>query len=226
VATPKQGPQMVTRTVTINAQYQAEPQNLSADDGDELVFQSHASKDCSVYFNPVGVLTSNTYTPVPAGGSSVAIAIGNSLSETVDFVVVKSDQDTTGPYSITVEDGPLPMTVDSEGNCQPTDAAIPANGSLYFDYNQTDPSVPSLIVTFTYADPQHPVFHDESGNAVTSQTLNPGENGKLTAQGTPQSVSYTIAPQPKTDTGGTIKVGSQGTAGEQGSGSGKGHSAG
>lgn len=210
MATPKQGLAVgTTATININSNYQASPPNQTVGAGQTLEFKNQASEDCYIYFNPVGVITPIVNTQVPAGGSA-SIAIPFPLSETVDYVVLKPDGSSVGPYSVTVNDNePLPMTVDSSGNCQPGDAAIPAQGWIYFNYSGTQ----GMVVTFQYDDPGNPVFHDANGNAVTSQNLSPGVNPGLQAQGSPQTVSYTIAPSDAIsgklkDGGGTIKVGS------------------
>ena len=206
MASTKQGPAAVTRTVTIDVLYKASPGNLSVNNGDMLVFRSLAGQDCTVSFVPTGVL--GTSLSVPARGSSQPITIGQNISETVDYLVQGPGGLVTGPYSVTVNNGPLPIAVDSQADASPVDAAIPTNGSLYFDYQQNDPSVKTITVDFTYQDPNAPVFYDPHGVAVYTLTLNPSGRETLTARGTAQLVNYKLTPNPRTGGGGTVKVGS------------------
>lgn len=209
MAQPKEALAAQTKKITINSNYKATEQNVKITAGDSIEFTNQANQACSVSFIPAGVFANQQ---VPANGSAPPQSTSSSQTPiTVDYFVA-GPSSATGPYSITIDDGALPMTVDSYGNCDFDDAAIPNNGTLYFTYNQTGPNPPaSITVDFTMANGQVVFF--ENGQGVTSQTLNPGSNTALQGRGDVKP-SYSFkgtAPQPREGSGGgSIKVGSGG----------------
>jgi|GEM_PF-6311181 len=208
MAQPKEALAPKTKSITINSNYKATEQNVKISAGDSIEFTSQANQACSVSFIPAGVFANQT---VPDNGSAPAQSTSsNQTPITVDYSVVGPNE-TTGPYSITIDDGALPMTVDSYGNCDFDSAAIPNNGTLYFTYNQVGPNPPATI-TVEFTTPNGKIEFFENGQGVTSQVLSPGSNNELQGRGdVDASYSFTGTTQPRQGGGGgTIKVGSGG----------------
>jgi hypothetical protein len=208
MAQPKEALAVKTKRINIDPNYDVSEQNVKINAGDSIEFFSQANQNCSTAFNPSGLFGNQT---VPANGSAPALSTAaNQAAITVDYVVVEPDGVTkTGPYSVTVDDGPLNMTVDSDGNCSPADAAIPNNGTLFFTYNQTGPNPPATIVV-NFDTPNGQVEFYDGSNPVTSQTLNPGNNDVLAGRGIATATYWfpNTGEEGRVGSGtGTIKVG-------------------
>jgi len=204
MAQPKEAPLTGTRQITINSSFNANPQDVSINNGDSLDFNSQATQACSLFFNPAGVFNNQTINP--GNNNSAMAAQQNDII--VDYTVVKPDGTTTGPYCVQVGSGVLTMNVDSFGNCSIGNAAIPLNGQAVFNYTQSGPNPPASIVV-NFGDSS--VLLNQQGGPVLSQTLYPGNNTPLTGRGTPGTTTYTFSGTESAGVGtevGTIKVGS------------------
>lgn len=207
MAQPKEAMVAQTKRISIDSNYKASDQNVKISAGDSIEFSSHASQDCTAAFTPSAPFSNQT---VPANNSAPAQSTSSTQPPiTVDYFI-QAPGVTTGPYSVTVDDGALPITVDSYGDSDLNSAAIPNNGTLYFTYNLDGPNPPgSITANFTNPNGQDGLFLN--GQQVTSQVLNPGDNTALEGRGN-ASVGFTFSgTTPKVAAGGgggTIKVGS------------------
>jgi hypothetical protein len=209
MAQPKEALVAQTKKINITSNYNVSDNNVKINAGDSIEFSSEANQACSTFFNPAGTFANQ---PVPANGSAPAQATAaNQTPITADYVVIEPDGvTTTGPYSVTVDNGPLQLQVDSYGNCSIGNAAIPNNGALFFTYNQSGPNPPATI-TVNFDDANE--FYNQQGVAVPSQILNAGNNAPLTGRGNNKTVTYWFrGTEEETGVGGsgtgTIKVGS------------------
>jgi hypothetical protein len=208
MAQPKEAFEAKTKIITIDSHYNVADQNVKISAGDSIQFKSQANQDCSASFTPSGVFSDQD---VPANDSAPAqTTSSNQTAITIDYVVDEPSGGTTGPYSVTIDDGALPVTVDSYGDSDLNDVAIPNNGSLFFTYNEDGPNPPaSITVEFTNPNGQDGLFLN--GQQVSSQTLNSGDNPTLEGRGNCQvgfSFSGTTPKIAEGTGGGTIKVGS------------------
>lgn len=207
MAQPKEAFDAQTKIITVDSNYKVADQNVKISAGDSIQFKSQANQACTASFTPAGVFSNQ---PIPANGSaSPQTTSANQPPITIDYFIQAPGAE-TGPYSITIDDGALPVTVDSYGDSDLNIAAIPNNGSIFFTYNQQGPNPPATITAnFTNPNGQDGLFLN--GQQVSSQTLNPGDNPALQGRGNVK-VGFSFAgilPKPEEGTGGgTIKVGS------------------
>lgn len=214
MATPKGAITGAVPTININSQAKASPSNQAIGNTDTVQFRNNdQANNAAVTFQGAGAgvfsLNGNpvtTVTVLPNGGVTGPLTPGQS-NLSVDYVV-NLGSISGGVFSIEIGSGPLEIDIlDTSGNTNLVNAAIPNNGSLFFKNETQD----SALITFG-GDPN--VLFDSNGNPVTSQTVNANSSGApLTGRGTNKNVTYTTKMTPGErmrvrDGGGTIKVGS------------------
>jgi hypothetical protein len=192
MATPRGAITGAIQVININSQAKAAPPNQAIANTDTVQFKNNdPANAATVTFLGAGanVFSENgvpiTTLTIPAASQSGALTPGQS-NLTVDFsVVVGSNQG--GPFSIQIGSGPLEIDIiNTAGNTNLGTAAIPNNGTLFFN-NQT-----SKQATVTFGAPN--VLYDSNGNSVTSQSVAANTQGAvLTGKGTNKSVTYGVA---------------------------------
>jgi hypothetical protein len=209
MAQPKEAliAQTIPVKVTINSDYTVSPPNVTIGFNENIEFVDTAAASCTIYFNPADEFGRQTQTVTP--GQPLVVS---PTEDDVTVVYGVNGQAQTGPYSITVVGcAPLEVDVNSAGSNSIGSGAIPHRGWIRFTYNQTGPNPPAYItVNFKYPVPTVAELFDRAGNPVFSQTLDPGDNTPLMANGANNVVvGYTFTgTNNRTDGGsGTIKIG-------------------
>ena len=213
MATPKEALSGAVQTININSQAKAAPPDKQMDNTDTVQFTNNdPTDDATITFEGAGagVFTLNgqpvTTLTVSAGGGVSGELSPSQSNLTVDYAV-SVGTNSAGPFSIEIGTGPLEIDIlDTEGDTNLEFAAIPNNGTLYFQ-NET-----SQTATIVFGGDKN-VLYDSNGNAVTSQTVNANSpGGVLTGKGSNKNVTYGVTtsiaePERVESGGGSIKVG-------------------
>jgi hypothetical protein len=193
--------------VTINPDYTVSPPNIIIGFNHSVEFTNTAAATCSVSFNP-----GDEFGPPTQYINSGESLVVSPTEDDVTVVYIVNGQSQTGPYSITVTGcAPLEVDVNSAGGNSIVNGAMPHKGWIRFTYNQTGPNPPAYItVNFNYAIPKVADLFDRAGNPVFSQTMYPGDNTPLMANGGNNVVvRYTFSgtSDPTEGGSGTVKIG-------------------
>jgi hypothetical protein len=214
MATPKEALAGTDHQININSNAIASPKNQSIGNQDTVTFKNNdPNADATVTFLGAGAgeFTYNgspvTSVTVPASGGTAGPLAPNNSNVTVDYSVVVGSK-TSASFSIEVGSGPLEIDiVNDDGDTNLEDAAIPNNGTLFFQNESLDDTA-----TIRFGGDKD-VMYDQDGNPVTSQQVGPSTSGEtLTGKGSNKNVTYSVSMASDRDGGlgggnGSIKVG-------------------